>query len=95
MNLIHVSMIQVLQLKTAIIRSLRQIQIPIQIKGPLSKIISTKIIGYTTDDAVQLAGNHGHLQQAYMNKNILKHQYLNVNHLIYQKSRLFNTIQYI
>ena len=45
-----------------------------------------------TDDAVQFAGNHGNLQQEYMNKHILKHHYLNVNHLIYQKSRLFNTI---
>jgi hypothetical protein len=39
-----------------------------------------------TDDAVQFAGNHGNLQQEYMNKHILKHHYLNVNHLIYQKS---------
>ena len=48
-----------------------------------------------TDDAVQLAGNHGNLQQEYMNKHILKHHYLNVNHLIYQKSKLFNTIECI
>ena len=48
-----------------------------------------------TDDAVQLVGNHGNLQQVYMNKHILKHHYLNVNHLIYQKSRLFNTIECI
>ena len=63
-NLIHVSLIQVLKVKTAIIRTLRQIQI--QIQGTLSEIICTKIIEYTTDDAEKLAGNHGNLQQAYM-----------------------------
>ena len=63
MNLIS-CLIQVLKVKTAIIRTLRQIQI--QIRGTLSEIISTKIIGYTTCDAVQLAGNYGNLQQAYM-----------------------------
>jgi hypothetical protein len=29
-----------------------------------------------TDDAVQFAGNHGNLQQEYMNKHILKHLYI-------------------
>jgi hypothetical protein len=63
MNLIHVSMIQVLKVNTAIIRTYK---LKFSFREHYLKLYLQKSSDIQQMIAEQFAGNHGHLQQAYM-----------------------------